>query len=274
MAHVRGLLGELSPEFMRANIVTGLSSGQGLIYHVRDGAADEDRQEFRDPGVIDKRLLVVESEFAGALKTMSNHSNNLSTVLREGWDGNLLATLTRTNPMKATDPHLSLIVQITADDLHRRLDSAELFNGFVNRFLIAWSQRTQVLPFGGSPDEDDRAAAVKALAFAVERARRTGKLDVIAPAAREWWTHHYEDLTRDRPGKAGSATQRGAAQIRRIALLFAALDGAPAVDLAHLTAAHAIWQYAADSATCVFAPELSRPAGAGKRASSMPAQGA
>jgi hypothetical protein len=49
----------------------GLSSGEGLINEVRDPVqkwdAKEHKSETVDPGVADKRLMVVEPEFAGAL---------------------------------------------------------------------------------------------------------------------------------------------------------------------------------------------------------------
>ncbi len=44
--------------------VEGLSSGEGLKYHVRDSV--ERNEEVIDEGVVDKRLLVEESEFAGS----------------------------------------------------------------------------------------------------------------------------------------------------------------------------------------------------------------
>ena len=48
----------------------GLSTGEGLIYAVRDAMASEDdngNPVVLDAGVEDKRLMVVEGEFAGPL---------------------------------------------------------------------------------------------------------------------------------------------------------------------------------------------------------------
>jgi hypothetical protein len=44
-----------------------LSSGEGLVYAVRDGDGNDDDEE-ADPGVLDKRLLVVEQELGAALR--------------------------------------------------------------------------------------------------------------------------------------------------------------------------------------------------------------
>ena len=48
--------------------LTGLSSGEGLIWAIRDLTTD-------DPGITDRRLLVVEPEFASVLKTDQGRQN-------------------------------------------------------------------------------------------------------------------------------------------------------------------------------------------------------
>jgi len=61
-------------------ILTGLSSGEGLVWAVRDPTPS-------DPGVSDRRLLAFESEFASALKAASRDNCTLSATLRSAWDG-------------------------------------------------------------------------------------------------------------------------------------------------------------------------------------------
>lgn len=78
---------------LSARTLTGLSSGEGLIWAVRDGAGD-------DRGTSDQRLLVVEPEFASVLKHTTRDINTLSPVLRSAWDGRPLALLTRTAPAR------------------------------------------------------------------------------------------------------------------------------------------------------------------------------
>jgi hypothetical protein len=56
-------------------ILTGLSSGEGLVWAVRDRTAS-------DPGVSDRRLLAFEGEFASALKAASRDNSTLSATLR------------------------------------------------------------------------------------------------------------------------------------------------------------------------------------------------
>lgn len=252
VAWTRKLISALDEDFAKANIASGLSSGQGLIYHVRDPLPAAEDAKPADAGVADKRLLILESEFAGPLKQMHGDSNTLSAVIRDAWDGYSLRTLTRRDAMVATDPHVSIIGQITGEELHHRLHGTELSNGFANRFLVAWTQRSRVLPFSSEPDSHEWDAVIDRLSFAIVSARRISAIDALTPAAIDWWGDHYAELTCDRPGRAGKATQRAAPQLRRIALLLAALDGARAVDVQHLEAAHVTWQYAADSAVYVF----------------------
>ncbi|MCA1699669.1 MAG: hypothetical protein LC790_12520, partial [Actinobacteria bacterium] len=67
--HVHRLIGAADPA-ITARILTGLSSGEGLIWAVRDPHG-------QDPGTADRRLLVIEPEFASVLK---NASREISTL--------------------------------------------------------------------------------------------------------------------------------------------------------------------------------------------------
>jgi hypothetical protein len=101
-------------QWYRERTASGLSSGEGLIDSVRDAVekwnAKEQTSEVVDPGVSDKRLFVIEEEFAGALAAMERHGNKLSSNLRDAWDGNRRSYLYR-RPYHArgvagpTDPH-------------------------------------------------------------------------------------------------------------------------------------------------------------------------
>lgn len=89
-----------------ARVPGPLSSGEGLIYAIRDGKPEI---EAGDPGVKDKRIFVVEGEFAAPLRTMQRQGNTLSTMLRCAWDGCTIAPLTKAAPIKATDPQAPAI---------------------------------------------------------------------------------------------------------------------------------------------------------------------
>src|SRR6516162_5266145 len=136
----------------------GLSSGEGFIDPVRDEIkkynAKDKIWETVDPGVADKRLMITEPEFAGVLAVTERHGNTLSALVRKAWDGGILATMTRSNPLRATGAHISIIGHVTEDELRARLTCTDAANGFANRYLFPLVKRSKVLPFGGDALED------------------------------------------------------------------------------------------------------------------------
>ena len=75
LGQVRKVLAGVDDEWNRSRVVSGMSSGEGLIWRVRD---PELREESYDKGDQDKRLLVIESEFASTLKVMARQGNTRS----------------------------------------------------------------------------------------------------------------------------------------------------------------------------------------------------
>jgi len=132
----------------------GLSSGEGLIDAVRDEVQKynpkEKQFEIVDPGVPDKRLMVVEPEFAGVLSVAERHGNTITQLIRQAWDNHKLQTMTRSSSLSATNAHISVIGHITADELRARLSRTDTANGFANRFLYALVKRSKEMPFGSN----------------------------------------------------------------------------------------------------------------------------
>lgn len=88
--HIARLMDMVDPGFS-TRTSTGLSSGEGLVWALRDPVGP-------DPGAADPRLLVVEPEFVSVLKATGRDISTLSPVLRAAWDGRPLAVLTRSAP--------------------------------------------------------------------------------------------------------------------------------------------------------------------------------
>src|SRR5262245_56903616 len=81
LGRIRQLMGIADPDWERDNIQTGLSSGEGVIFHVRDPISKLGNGgivEQVDAGAADKRLMIVTEEFAGALRVMERAGNTLS----------------------------------------------------------------------------------------------------------------------------------------------------------------------------------------------------
>jgi hypothetical protein len=239
----------------------GLSSGEGLINEVRDPSmkwdAKENREVIVDAGVRDKRLLLVEPEFAGVLAVMERSGNTVSQLIRKAWDGERLATMTRNSPLTATEAHISVIGHITEDELRGRLTRTDMANGFANRFLFALIKRSKLLPFGGNLTDSEILHLGEELRRAVDAA-----CDLVAPrltmteAARTRWNQVYTSLTAERPGLLGAVIARAEAQVVRLALLYALLDRATQIDTVHLEAGLAVWDYCEGSARRIFGEAL------------------
>jgi hypothetical protein len=232
----------------------GLSSGEGLIYAVRDPRMSEDADGnpmVLDAGAEDKRLMVVEGEFAGPLRAMTREGNTLSVLIRQAWDGVKLAALTKNSPLKATDAHISIIGHITRTELLRLLSETDAHNGFANRFLWLLVRRSKALPFGGNWDTEEAALLVQRINDAVEFGRVHRQIG-WGQSAREPWMEVYEKLSEGKPGLFGAATSRAEAQVVRLAAIYAIMDQKPAIHSAHLEAALALWRYAEASALYIF----------------------
>ena len=57
----------------------------------------------------------------------------------------------------------------------------------------------------------------------------------------------------------GATTARAEAQVLRLSLIYALLDGSPTIRPDHLEAGLAVWQYAEDSARLIFADATGDP---------------
>lgn len=261
-AEIRGLLERVEPDWAGQRITSGLSSGEGLIWAVRDPQSRQEpvKQGGRvvdyemvvvDAGVSDKRLLVVEPEFARTLKVMGRDGNILSAVVRQAWDSGNLRVLTRNSPIQATGAHISAIGHITREELLRHLDTTEAANGFGNRLMWVAVKRSNVLPEGGSVPDHDLNRLVEGMRNALDFAKQTREMRRDAQA-RDLWADRYPDLSAGRPGLYGALTGRAEAQVMRLACVYALLDATETVKVPHLLAALAFWSRAEATVRYIF----------------------
>ena len=238
------------------NVTSGISSGEGILHAIHDDIYGTDKrtglQVLVEAGIEDKRLLLDEREFSAALDSMRREGNVVSRIIRDAWDcPRVLRTLTKHNPTKVTCPHISVIGQITIDELQRKLDQSAMMSGFANRFLYACTRRSKLLPHGGTLHPDDEIRLGRAMLAAVCAARTLTRV-TMTPAAAELWNAVYPKLSADVPGLLGAATARGDAQTLRLSMLYALLDRAPKIDAVHINAALALWNYCEASARYIF----------------------
>jgi hypothetical protein len=125
----------------------GLSTGEGVAWAIRDAREpDAATGKGGDLGVDDKRLMVIESEFANVLAQVKREGNILSATIRNLWDGRDIEPLTKTSQMTATRPHVVIIGHITGHELREKSTENDAANGLMNRFMILHVHRPKLVP--------------------------------------------------------------------------------------------------------------------------------
>ena len=246
-------------EWAHTRIHGGLSSGEGVIYQVRDPVfgTGQKADQIVDVGADDKRLLVDEREFFQALTVMRREGNTLSSILRDAWDcREHIGTLTKHSRTHATGALISIVGHITTDEMRERLDHTSIANGYANRFLFACVRRGKPLPFG-APDIDLSEFATRT-SEAVNAARNIERV-TWTPGGASMWEEIYTDLSKDTPGMLGAITARAEAQTVRLAMIYALLDQSPHIRRRHLRAALALWKYCDASARFIFGDLVGDP---------------
>jgi hypothetical protein len=267
--HVEYLLNQVEETWTTDRVQSGLSSGEGLIWAVRDPIVSREKTKEdgkikfvdveKDGGVADKRLQIVEPEFANVLKQVERTGNTLSVILRIAWDGGrYLRSMTKNSPAKATGAHVSLVGHITVEELRRLLSATETANGFANRFLWIGVQRSKLLPEGGNVDRGQLDSLALRVAQNLATARGRGRI-YRDDDARALWGEVYAELSEGRAGMAGALMARAEAHVMRLSTIYAILDGAEYVGVPHLLAALALWKYVEQTIAHVFGDSLGDP---------------
>ena len=183
--HVNRLIQQVDSVWYADRKLSGLVSGEGLIWNVRD--AIEAQQGVKpDAGISDKRLMTYESEFSSVLKAKSRDANTLSEVLRQGWDTGFLRTAAKNSPAKATNAHISLIGHITPEELREVTREVDKANGLANRFLWCSVRRSKLLPKGGQIHTVNFDRDIEALKEVVEFAQQDREIVRDQEASAEW----------------------------------------------------------------------------------------
>ena len=138
---------------------------------------------------------------------MERPGNTLSPIIRNGWDSQTLSTLTKNSPLKASEPHISIVGHITEDELRARLARTDMANGFANRFLFVCVRRSKLLPHGGNLTDAEIERLGEGMKKAVAFAKAVGRVE-MTQSAREEWETIYPHLSAEQPGLLGAITAR------------------------------------------------------------------
>lgn len=236
------LFREIDPMWNDNRIKSGLSSGEGLI---NDIAMELEKENG------DIRLLVIEEEFGTLLKVAKRNGNTITGHVRKAWDGEgSLSTLTK-KPLFVTKSHISILGQITHDELKMSIDEVDVFNGFFNRFIWLYVTRSKFLPEGGNLHNEDLSGVLNSLKECISFSQEVGEMKRDSEA-KSYWAELYIRLSGETPGIEGAITSRGENQIMRIAMIYALLDKSEVIKVVHIKAAEAIWNFSLESVRFLF----------------------
>ncbi|WP_310615127.1 DUF3987 domain-containing protein [Limnohabitans sp.] len=235
----------------------GLSTREGLVALMHDEYR-QGKQEL--PAIEDKRLWVVESEFANVLHQGRREGNTLSAALRDCWDGVSLKPATKSNRMFASHPHVCLSGAISPGELTGLMSTRELTNGFANRFLMIWAERSQILPFPkATPQVSVDLMARKVLEMLEfvgsnkHNQRDCLQMELSPQAQRRYAQLYQSELNEDLGSELiSSMLEIRAPMLLRLAMLFALTDLQTKINAQHIEAAMAWTQYATASVRYVF----------------------
>ncbi len=250
-------LKDLFPDLLGQAHTGGLSSREGLVMFIHDGY-EQGKKVF--PAIADKRLWIVESEFANVLRQNQRDGNTLSSALRDAWDGVSIAPATKSNRIGASDPHVAISAGITPAELRDLISKVELTNGFAGRFLMFYAERNGLLAHPAPTPDDQVTDLAKRTATIIRFAKgdypnhSNSRWMSLSPAANQ----HYETLYHsvlNQPESSPILTallERRPAMLLRIAMLLALTDLTLNIEPCHIDAALAWVNYWQDSVRYLF----------------------
>jgi Protein of unknown function (DUF3987) len=264
---VKKLIKAVDVDFWKERITGGHNSSEAILEQVADEVTKETKKgiEVVVEGVDDKRLVIVEEELSRIFQSGKRNGNTTSEILRQCYDyPDELRALSRTSPLKSTEPTISIIGHITREGLKSTMPDAEAFNGFANRFTFIASKRTCSIP--EPPNIDWYSGHGKDLASDLRSILNRFHPGPISSCNQEVefkfsgdgrlkWTEVYHRLSASGDGKSGmhgAVTARGRSTVIRFAIIYAALDGSTIIQPEHIDAAMALWEYSLRSALWAF----------------------
>ncbi|WP_405804864.1 DnaB-like helicase N-terminal domain-containing protein [Streptomyces sp. NBC_01187] len=236
----RRVLAEALPDFFGPeHTPRGLNSGEGLIEYVKDDDSDDPTS-----ASLDKRLWVVESEYAVTMSRGRREGSSLPGVLRQAWDGDSLGSMVR-DSLKATDPHIAILGHITPEEFRAKMQDSEMAGGTYNRFLPIFCHRNLIMP--GSRGASERLVSNLAAGWrtVLKDAAAVEHVRFSADAWALYCDTVYPALSDDSAGGViAQFTARAAPYVQRVAMVYALCDHTDTINEGHMRAAWQLLNYA------------------------------
>ncbi|MDK1473287.1 DnaB-like helicase N-terminal domain-containing protein [Streptomyces sp. 549] len=240
----RRVLAEALPAFFGPeHTPRGLNSGEGLIEYVKDDDSDD-----ADPASADKRLWVLESEYAVTMSRGRREGSSLPGVLRQAWDGDSLGSMVR-DSLKATDPHIAILGHITPEEFRAKMQDSEMAGGTYNRFLPIFCHRNLILPGSRGANPELVSNLAGSWRTVLDDAARVDTVKFSPDAWALYCDVVYPALSDDSAGGViAQFTARAAPYVQRVAMVYALCDHTDTITETHMRAAWHLLDYARASA--------------------------
>jgi hypothetical protein len=250
-------------------VTNGFQSGESVIVQLEDDEetdltlVDNTRGNIErgvHRGAKDKRCLCVESEFNRVLSVASRQGNTIKDILRTLWDEGEAAKITASTRQKVTGATFSLIGHITPEELTGKMEEIDLVNGFGNRFLYCYTERTQYLRTDDTWSFTNRELKpfVGPLRTAVRWADAGNAPEdyEFSDDAKFIFDEYFERLfiqgQRSVLSLEDKLSARARPIVRRLAVIYAVSECSDIIELRHVQAALSIWNYCIDSVSYIF----------------------
>jgi len=217
------------PGWSPQHVLSGLSSGEGLIQHLVTHAGEPS----------DVRLLIKLSEFGRLLRISQRGGETLSMVIREAWDGGALQSPRVKDPVGVDTSHVSVIANITPEELAAETQPQDWSNGLINRFMLCHNESSKELPLGG--EFEATAEPLRQQWAAVWASLPPPERMTLTPEAAAQWGSLYHQI-RERQ-RQGACPPRLDTHILKLSMVYALADAATTVRLEHLAAGACIGEY-------------------------------
>jgi len=262
-SRVRNLFRHVDPSW---HIRTGIQTGEGLIDALADDMPTGDRTKYDDEwhehllkgGQTDRRFFLYEPEFGRVLHTATRQGSITKDVFRALWDEGETEKITASHTQKVTDATLSVVGHITRAELEHDFSETDLLNGFGNRFLWIYAERTKDLTGPRPLKKWELRGLSWPLQDALEYARTEAPSNYqFSNEAWDYWGMLSRKLTHPKGSDLMVELQsRGRPIVRRLAVIYAVSDSWPVIEIEHLQAAEAFWSYCVDTIDFLFSNHI------------------
>lgn len=233
----------------------GLSTTEGIVSELRDDAETPDGKKVI--GNSDKRLCVIEEEFADIFVKSRKNGSTLSQTIRKLFDGQDLSPMTKHDRIRSTNPHVCMIGHMTPKEFLAEVKTRDLFNGFNNRFITVLGIPKAVIPFPKELDEKAIDALSTKLGEAIAWSNDERRILEMSECFKNLWVTEIYRISELGPPDSleASLMVRAPHYALIISGLFAAMDQSCVLTEKHLRASLAWIDYWHDSVRYLFNTE-------------------